>query len=279
METSNHQVLVYDKDCPFCRWYTGMFVKTGLLSEKGRVPYHEALDDVSLVFDPVLSRNKIALVDWKSGNVKYGIDSLLAVLGHRFRWIETIGKFPPVHFLLTLLYNFISYNRKVIAPSRCDGTCNCAPDKSYFWRISFIVFCGWIVNIATGMYFGTHLQKFFIADPFYTDLIFFAAQIVFQFLVFKVLKQQNFYDYAGQLAFISLLGAFLLFFFHFGLNFLAGIGIQTEMLAPFCYGMVYLFMLYEHIKRLKILQISGWLSISWIFFRFCIYPFAFELYR
>ncbi len=279
METENQQVLIYDKDCPFCRWYTGMFVRTGLLTETGRLPYNEALDDPTLIFDPVVSRNKIALVDRNSGNVKYGIDSLLAVIGKRFKWIEKVGKFPLFYWPLFMLYNFISYNRKVIAPSKCDGSCNCAPDRSYFWRIVFIVFCGYIVNIATGLYFSIHLEKYFIGDPFYTDVVFFSAQIAFQFVVFKLLKQPNFYDYAGQVSFVSALGAFLLLFFHYGLNILQQIGIQTEMLAPLCYGMVYMFMLYEHMRRVKLLQLSGWLTISWIVFRFCIYPFAFELYQ
>lgn len=273
------QVLIYDKDCPFCKWYTGMFVRTGLLAESGRKPYNEAIDDSSLLFDPLISRNKIALVDRRSGEVYYGIDSLLAVLGNRFRWIEVIGKFPPVHFALALLYSFVSYNRKVIAPSRCNGACDCTPDRSYFWRIAFIIACGFLVNTATGLYFSIHLSQYFIGDPFYTDIIFFASQIAFQYMVFKLLKQRNFYDYAGQVSFVSALGALLLLFFHFGLNILHSMGIQTEMLAPFCYGMVYLFMLYEHTRRIKLLELSGWLSISWILFRFCIYPFAFQLYQ
>lgn len=279
METQHQQVLIYDKDCPFCRWYTGMFVKTGLLTDQGRKPYEEALDDPKLMFDPILSRNKIALVDQRTGNVKYGIDSLLAVLGQRFRWIEMVGKFLPVHFALSLFYSFISYNRKVIAPSRCNGSCDCAPDRNYFWRIVFIVFCGFIVNIATGLYFSIHLKNYFIGDPYYTDILFFSAQLVFQFVAFRLMKQRNFYDYAGQVSFVSMLGALLLLGFHFGLTMLDGLGIETAMLAPFCYGMVYLFMLYEHSRRIKILQLTTWLSITWILFRFCIYPFAFQLFH
>lgn len=278
METANQQVLIYDKDCPFCRWYTGMFVKTGLLTEAGRIPFSEAIQDPELKFDLELSKNKIALLDHQSGNVKYGIDSLLTVLGNRFKWIEKIGNFPPIHFLLTLLYSFISYNRKVIAPSKCNGTCDCTPDRNYFWRIAFIVACGLLVNCVTGLYFSIQLSRFFIGDPFFTDLLFFAAQIAFQFVFFKLLKQHNFYDYAGQVSFISALGALILLFFHFGLNTLNTMGIQTEMLAPFCYGMVYLFMLYEHARRLKILELSAWLSVSWVLFRFCIYPFAFKVW-
>ena len=276
METQQ-QVLIYDKDCPFCRWYTGIFVSTGLLAESGRIPFDQALESMDLVFDPLLSRNKIALVNRETREVKYGVDSLLAVFGTRFRWIETIGSFPPVHFLLALLYSFISYNRKVIAPSKCTGTCDCRPTRSYFWRIAFIVACGLLVNLATGLYFTMQLGTYFTGVPVYTDLVFFTAQIAFQFVFFRLLKQDNFYDYAGQVSFVSAMGAVMLLFFHYGLLLLDTWGIEIGMLQPFCYGVVYMFMFYEHARRLKILELTSWLSVTWIVFRFCIYPFAFEL--
>ena len=269
-------ILIYDKDCQFCRWYTGAFVRTGLLTESGRVAFDQALNDPALIFDPELSRNKIALVDKGTGDVKYGIDSLLAVFGSRFRWIEVIGSFPPVHFLLGLLYNFISYNRKVIAPSKCNGTCDCRPTRSYFWRIAFIVACGWLVNVSTGLYFSIQLQDYFTGNLAYSDVIFFAAQLVFQFACFRLLKQKGFYDYAGQVSFVSAIGAVALLFFHYGLLILDGWGMEIGMLQPFCYGVVYMIMLYEHARRLKILDLTPWLSVTWVLFRFCIYPFAFE---
>jgi predicted DCC family thiol-disulfide oxidoreductase YuxK len=278
MKNTTQQILIYDKDCPLCCWYTQLFIRKGLLSESGRIPFNEAVNNPNLQFDHQLSKNKIALVDFQSGSVTYGIDSLLAILGKRFGWMETIGKFPPINWLLTLLYSFISYNRKVIVPSRCATNCECVPERNYYWRVAFIVFCGLIVNLATGLYFGTQLSAFFIGNPFYSDLLFFSAQLGFQFVAFKLLRQINFYDYAGQVSFVSLLGALLLLFFHYGLQVLHTIGIQTAMLAPLCYGIVYMFMLYEHARRLRILQLSGWLSVSWVLFRFCIYPFAFQLH-
>ena len=96
-------------------------------------------------------------------------------------------------------------------------------------------------------------------------------------MVFKLLKQKNFYDYAGQIAVISFLGAVFLQVFHVGLTLLAKTGIDIQLLEPFCYGMVYLFMLYEHKKRIKILGFTAWMSVSWVVFRFLIYPFAFEI--
>ncbi len=268
-------MLLYDQDCPLCNWYTGAFIRHGFLSRDGRLPYSEAVEHPELTFDATLSRNKIALVDPVKGTVEYGIDSLLTVLGNRFPLIPRIGKLPVIHWLLEQLYSFISYNRKMVAPSDCGDSCACTPTLSIGWRIAFIAFCCWIVNIATGVYFTQQLGDYFIGHPVYSDLVMFVAQFGFQFLAFRMLHQRGFADYAGNLAFVSLLGALLLLFFHFGLNFLTYLDINTTMLQPFCYGLVYLFMLYEHARRLRLLHLSGWLSISWIVFRFLIYPFAF----
>jgi len=275
MKTITEQVLIYDKDCPFCNWYTGAFIRSGFLSENGRLPYTTAIEDPSLSFDRELSRNKIALVDRQTGRVLYGVDSLLSVLGNRFQWIRKAGALPGIHFFLRGFYSFVSYNRKVIAPSDCVANCGCAPSSSIPWRLTFIVFCGLVVNIATGLYFSQQLERWFIGNAVYTDLILFSSQFLFQYLVFRLLKQPNFSDYAGNLAFVSLLGGLLLVFFHFGLNVLSAAGMNVELLQPLCYGIVYMFMLHEHARRLKLLHLTKWLTVSWIIFRLLIYPFAF----
>ena len=62
--------------------------------------------------------NEIALVDNENKTVLYGIDSLLKVIGFSFPWMEKVGNWKPINFLLKKLYSFISYNRKVIMPSK-----------------------------------------------------------------------------------------------------------------------------------------------------------------
>lgn len=277
METLTHPVLIYDKNCPFCTWYTGAFVRAGFLDKDGRIPYNEAADNAALHFDRNLSRNKIALADPQTGTVHYGIDSLLIVLGKKLPLIRKIGQFPPVHFLLSQLYSFISYNRKAIAPSDCNDACGCAPDRSIPWRAAFIVACALIVNLATGLYFTQQLHPWFtgIANG---DLIFFAVQLPFQWIFFRALGQRDFYSYAGNLAFVSCLGALLLLGFHFGLNALQAFGIDITLLQPLSFGVVLTFMFYEHTRRLKLLHLSPVLTLTWILFRICIYPFAFNLF-
>jgi hypothetical protein len=276
MRTPATQRILYDQNCPFCNWYTGTFVRTGFLAPEGRVPYTIAANDPSYHFDRELARNKIALVDTETNTVAYGIDSLLIVLGNRAPWIRNAGQWKPIHFLLERLYGFISYNRKVIAPSDCNDACPCVPEVSVWRRIVFIVLCALLVNVATNLYFHQQLGDFFIGIR-NADLLFFALQIPFQWLFFRLLDQRNFYDYTGNLAFVSALGALLLLGFHIGLNLLANWGIAVTLLQPLCFGIILTFMFYEHNRRLKILHLSPLLSFTWIFFRISIYPFAFNL--
>jgi hypothetical protein len=276
MKTSTGQVLIYDQHCPFCNWYTGLFIRTGFLPETGRIPYGSVADNVDWHFNRELARNKIALVDRETSTVHYGIDSLLIVLGNRLPLVRKIGMLKPAHFLLERLYGFISYNRKVIAPSDCNVACACVPQRSVFRRISFIVLCALLVNLVTGLYFTLQLGDFYAAG-INTDLIFFGLQLLFQWVFFRLLKQRNFYDYAGNVSFVSALGALLLLGFHWLLNALQAFGISTDLLQPLCFGVVHAFMFYEHNRRLKLLHITPLLSLTWILFRISIYPFAFNL--
>ena len=274
-ETDSLQ-LVYDEECPLCNWYTGKFIDFHFLDENGRIPWTKAADNVSLTFNRELSRNKIALL--KNGvAVRYGLDSLLEVLSVKHPWIAKIGFWRPIHFLLLGMYDFVSYNRKVVAPTSCEGSCHCIPDDRLSWRIAYIVFAGLVVNLATGMYFTKELAPYFIGHPIWTDAGLFAAQFGFQFLIFRSVSKGKFAGYAGNLATVSLIGAFLLLFFHTGLTMFRAVGIHTELLAPFCYGMVYLHMFLEHKKRVKLLGLSQWLGVSWMVFRIFIYPLAFRL--
>lgn len=277
MEAKTNFQLIYDTDCPLCKWYSGLFVKYNFLRSQERISYSLAVENPMMQFDEDLARNKIALLDLENEKVHYGIDSLLKVLGLKLKWIETIGKLPVIYQFLTLFYAFISFNRKAFAPTACNNACY--PGRSVLWRGILIVLSGLYVNYVTWSYFNTHLNHYFISGFYFLDLVFYSSQFVFQFVIFKLLKQHNFYDYAGQIAVVSLLGGITLQLADTGLNLLSSFGIEIGMLEPFCYGMVYLFMLIQHKNRIKILGITQWMSISWIIFRFLIYPLAFQFYK
>ncbi|MES2382028.1 MAG: DCC1-like thiol-disulfide oxidoreductase family protein [Bacteroidota bacterium] len=275
MKTLNKHTLIYDEECPLCEAYTSQFIKRGLLDKEGRTAYQTMGFDKYPLIDKELAANKIVLLNTQTGETAYGIDSLLKVLSYRYKFIGTISRFKWVHIFLTLLYQFISYNRKVVAPAAINNKQVCEPSPSITWRVLFIAFNAVVVHVIVTWYFKNFLSQYMHSGIHIPDVVLFVAQIVFQGIVFIALKQTNFYDYAGQLSFTAFLGALLLGLLGVGLVLLSYFGIQIELLATVSYGIVYMFMFYEHWRRVGLYRWSKYLCVSWIIFRLLIYPLVF----
>lgn len=272
---ANYTIL-YDEACPLCQWYTGLFLKYGLLNEKGRMAYQQLNTVDYPMVDLDKAKDKIACIEQTTGKVVYGIDSLLTILGQRFPLIQKIGSWKIIHFLLSVLYNFISYNRKIIANSKKNTVeCACDPSKNYPYRIAFVL----LISLATWSMVQTfitgYLAEFLIEKPV-NDGILLIAQLAFQLFAFQLLRQKNSYDYLAHLAFVSFLGALLLGVATIGLGMLHYYEFDTSLLAPVAYGAVILFMFLEHKKRLERNNWSAWLSVTWIVFRMSIYFLVFQ---
>lgn len=272
-----NQYLLYDEDCRLCKWYTGTFVKYGFLQKDARMPYHQGINDQRFSFDEERARDEIALVSEDSQEVFYGIDSLLRVIGRKWSWAERIGRFLPVYLFLKLLYKLVSMNRKIISPTACSTGCECSPHRSVFWRITFIILSGLITSTIVNNYLSTVLGAYLRIHFAYLDLLFFIAQIGFQYLFFRLLHQKDFLTYAGNIAIISLIGVIALGIIHFGLNQLAFTGANVELLQTTGYGMVIGIMLLEHARRIKFGGYNKWLTVTWMVYRLMIYPIAFIL--
>ena len=118
MKTLKNQTLLYDEDCPLCSLYTTGFIKANMLDENGKKAFVNLTEAEQEIIDLDRAKNEIALVNTLDKTVLYGMDSLLRILGHSFPWIEKLGHFKPVNYFLRKLYKLISYNRKVIIPSK-----------------------------------------------------------------------------------------------------------------------------------------------------------------
>ena len=201
------------------------------------------------------------------------------VLATKYPLILHLAKLKTILLFLDFLYSIIAFNRRLLMPRKCETACDLNPEKSYFYRGIFIVIISLVVNYVTAIYFSKLLNPYFKLEGNYTDLLFFYGQLIFQFLIFRILKQKNFYNYIGHLSFVSFLGAILLYGFYLGINLLQTAGINTEMLHPLCFGVVITYMFFEHKRRLEIENLSSWLSITWIVYRLVIYPIAFIIFK
>ena len=269
--------LLYDEDCPLCRWYTRLFVKYGLLPPAGRISFSQYISLHPNEVDENIAQTKIACVDHQTNQVLYGINGLIVILGNRFKIVEILGNFKPINWLLKLLYLFVSYNRRIVAPApKKEMGCNCEPAISVFWRIIFISVMSFLTYLIVHWYFTNFLTGYLVINPV-NDLLLLIAQIGFQWLAFTSLRQTNSYDYLGHLVFTSFLGALILLFLGLGIQMLSLTGIQTNFLTVVCYGITVACMFFEHKRRIALKEWSWKLSLSWILFRICIYPLVFQL--
>lgn len=276
METT-HYYLLYDEDCSLCRWYTNTFVRFGFLQADARMPFHKGMKDNRFSFDENRARTEIALVSDQDQPVRYGIDSFLFVLGRRWKWVEVVGHFTPIYFLLRILYKLISWNRKVIAPVPCTTDCQCDPPMNRFWRLTFILLCAWLTAVLVGNYFAAYFQENMRWNIAWQEGWLFLLQIGFQFLFFRLFRQGDFWTYAGQIAVVSAIGALILGIVLLGLRTMSNAGFDVQFLEGVSFGMVLGIMLLEHARRVRMLGLTKWLTVTWLIFRLAIYPLVFIL--
>lgn len=267
--------LLYDDQCVFCRESISLYKKFDVFKNVEIYPLTLAMERTDWNFDSQLSKNKLALYNTDTKQSYYGIHAYMQVIATKYPFILHIAKLNIVILFLDFIYSIIAFNRRLLIPRKCETSCDINPEKSNFYRAIFIILISLVVNYVTAVYFSRLLNPYFKLQGNYTDLLFFFGQLVFQFFVFKFLKQKNFYNYIGHLSFVSFLGAALLYGFYIGIELLQFIGIHTEMLHPLCFGIVIAFMFFEHKKRLEIEKLSKWLSLTWIIYRLIIYPIAF----
>ena len=207
-----NRLLIYDDNCPLCQWYSAQFVKFGFLNKAGRVPFSSLEEKYLQRIDFDKSRNEIPLLDTETGEVIYGIDALLEILNSKIPLIKSIGKIKPMHWFLTKVYKFVSYNRKVIVAVRCGaGAIDCAPDFNYFYRTLFM-FLFLVVN--TLLLFPLH--KIILSPlPFYHISIWqlqagHLALVTMNCLLSLRFTWQKMFDYLGQINMLALLTSLLL---------------------------------------------------------------------
>ncbi len=263
MKTLKNQTLLYDEDCPLCRVYTSGFIKTGMLDQNGKKTYCQLSEEEQNFIDVKRASNEIALVDNKSKTVIYGIDSLLKVLGFSFPWIEKIGNLKPIKYFLKKLYSFISYNRKVIIPSKINKEIKlqCVPNFNIKYRILYILFASIITTLV--LYKFSNLVSILPKSTVVRELILALGQIVFQSLFLIKFEKNVLLNYVGNLMTVSLMGSLLLM----PILILNSIFNISEIITLAWFVITVLLMLLEHSRRIKLLELPFYLSITWIIYR------------
>ncbi|MEQ7801301.1 DCC1-like thiol-disulfide oxidoreductase family protein [Pedobacter sp. ASV1-7] len=262
MKTLKNYLILFDEECPMCSMYTNAFVSTGLLDQDGRSSYQELPAQVCPNVDRQRAANEIALINQETGEVTYGIESLFKIFAMIVPFLGPLFKFKPFIWVMSKMYGFIAYNRRVIVPPLKGEDFKYQPTFKLHYRIIYLIFTwfitAWILSAYTSLIAGT-----LPAGHAYREYFVCGGQIFFQGGIVFLVNEKKVWAYLGNMMTISFGGALLL---------LPGLIVDVWLqLDPIFYVLWFLavagLMLLEHIRRTKLLNL-GWIpTITWVLYR------------
>ena len=261
MKTLNNHSLIYDTDCPLCVGYTNAFTRYNLLDENGKRPFSKLTEEDKRTIDIHKASNEIALINTKTKEVTYGVDSLLTILGNSFPMISNIGNLKPINYVLQKCYKFISYNRKVIITVK-QTKHSCTPDFNLKYRWTYIIFCTLISSLILNQY-SNLLTSFITKSSFTRELIMCSGQIIFQGIVMYTLVKKERLNYFGNMISISFFGAIALI----PILIINHIFLVSEIFNIAYFGFVVCLMILEHKRRVTFLTLPIYLTLTWVLYR------------
>lgn len=264
MATLENHTLLYDTSCPLCAAYTKGFIASGMLDANGRCSYEKGIERYGHLLDSNRARNEIALVNTEKGTVLYGIRSMNYVITHSLPFLKPILNNAAVLFLLNRFYAFISYNRKVIAPSPDYLQQRCVPDFNISYRLAYLLGSAMLTATVLSSY-SVLLQDVVPASNPWREYMIASGQIFFQaniLLAFKPTKKLLF-DYLGNMMTVSLIGSLLLL----PLLILNHYMTVSSYLALGWFFAVVLYMFLLHHRRVGYIQAPVGLSYTWVLYR------------
>ncbi len=261
MRTLKQHIILYDQECPMCSVYTKAFVITGMLEMNGRACYQHP-PAACCNIDPQRAADEIALVNTITGEVRYGIHSLFAVLGNAWPFFNPLFRFGPFVWVMSKLYAFISYNRRVIIPPTLPAGNTVQPSFRLPYRLAYLVFT-WLITASILNAYAPLLVPVVPAGAHYREYVVCGAQIFFQAIVIGFLAPAKRWDYLGNMMTISCAGALLLL----PVTWLAKVVSLSPLLCTAWFMCVAGLMLLEHIRRTRLLGLGWALTVGWTMYR------------
>jgi predicted DCC family thiol-disulfide oxidoreductase YuxK len=271
MNMLKDHTILYDGQCPMCNIYTKAFVNAGMLEDKGRISYQEQNSYATV--DMQRAVNEIALVNNKTGEVMYGIKSIFYVLGNAFPFFKPLFYFGPFVWLMSKLYSFISYNRRVIVPpTDPDAQFIIQPTFKLHYRLLYLLFTGFVTAFVLSCYAGL-LVPLLPAGNEYREYIVCFGQMFFQGIIVSIFFKNKLWGYIGNMMTVSFAGALALL-----PALLISIWVKLTPAFYLAYFLIIVFlMLLEHIRRCKLLAIGRTMTITWILYRIIVLFIIFKL--
>jgi predicted DCC family thiol-disulfide oxidoreductase YuxK len=258
----NKQLLI-DEDCPMCRHYGKFLAKRHKVN---LTSYQKEKKEMNKYVDFNIAKNRIALINKEGENVQvsYGVDALLIAFKEVFPRMTSFFKKDVPLKIARILYSFISYNRKIIAPAPMRSDYLCLPDFNIGYRWAYIIFTALFTSLILNIYCESIFENVFGLGPsFYRELLVCFGQIIWQSLVFYKWDKEYKMEYLGNMMTVSFIGAILL---------IPYLLIDKIFDIQYIMDIIYFFivvniMLLEHMRRCKILGLGWSPSISWVAYR------------
>lgn len=262
MKMLKNHLILFDEECPMCRIYTNAIVSTGLLENKGRASYQELPVQECPMVDRQRAANEIALVNQETGEVTYGIESLFKVFAIAVPFLGPLFRFKPFVWVMSKVYAFVAYNRRVIAPPAKGGNYAFQPVFKLHYRLFYLLFT-WFFTAYILSAYTSLMTGLLPSGHAYREYFVCGGQIIFQGMVVLLLNRQKTWAYLGNMMTISFGGALLL---------LPGLLVSIWLtLNPIFYAIWFLavagLMLLEHIRRTKLLKLGWTLTFTWVLYR------------
>ncbi len=243
------RILLYDDYCPLCSWYSGLFVKFGLLSAENRIPFSKADIEILTAIDIEKGKDEIPYFDRQTKVTLYGIDTVLEILGQRVPFIKVMGNFTPVKWFLQRLYKLISYNRKVIVARKCGtGRFDCSPAFNVFYRMLFMMICLLFNSV---MLWPLHICLFSHLSIYHLTFIELqAAHLNFvgiNCIIAALLRKRRSIEYLGQVNMLALIVILLLLPLML-INIRAG---MSQFIVIIYMFLLTVFIIKEYFRRMK----------------------------
>lgn len=264
MKSLKNHVILYDDDCPMCALYTKAFVDTGMLDSEGRQPYSKMHCELKEKIDTGRACDEIALVDTRSGEVTYGVESVFKILENNAPFAKPLFRLHAFRCIMSKIYLFISFNRKVIVPgNEFERPGSCTPAYNLTYRWAYIIFA-WVVSSLILNEYSRHLYPFIPGSNLWREFAICGGQIIFQSASIFLLRRERLVHYLGNMMTISFAGSLLLL----PALVVAKLGID---IGAFFYlgwfGVVVTLMFLEHMRRVGILGIHWSASLGWVVYR------------
>jgi hypothetical protein len=263
MKTLKNHMVLFDAECPMCQAYTLAFVKTGMLDDNGRAAYQNEFTNFCPLIDKQRAVNEIALVNLESGEVTYGIKSLFKIIGNACPAFSPLFSLRPFAWLMSKLYAFISYNRRVIIPAPINSASFAyQPSFKIQYRIAYLLFTWFCTGFILTAY--AHLLTGIVPlGGAYREYFICGVQIIFQGIAISTFEKERLWDYLGNMMTISFAGSLLLALM-LGISHWFTI---TPIIAVIYFMAVAGSMFLEHIRRTKLLNLGWTLTITWALYR------------